>query len=128
MMKPKRLLIVLCVTTLLAGVPNALAADFPISNAVTQTTCMAARSGGITDTTIAVPYAAHASFALAASEAQASPLPSPLIGDEPVDSGGASISTGAIIAVTLAVLLIVALVVIRLWKRRPPGRSGQDTP
>ena len=33
-----------------------------------------------------------------------------------------------IAVLALAVLLIVALVVIRLWKRRPPGKSGQDTP
>ena len=128
MMKPKQLLIVLCVITLLAGVPNALAADIPVSSAAPETACMAVRSGGITDTAIAAPYAAHTPCVLTANDAQASPLPSPLVGDEPVDSGGAYISTGAVIAVALAVLLIIALVVIRLWKRRPPGKSGQDTP
>ena len=128
MMKLKQLLIVLCVITLLALMPETLAAGISVSSAAPETTYIAAWSDGITDTSIDVPYAAHASLVLAAAEAQASPLPSPLVGDEPVDSGGAYISTGAVIAVTLAVLLIVALVVIRLWKRRPPGRSGQDTP
>ena len=128
MMKSKRLLIVLCVITLMAGVLSALAWDIPIGSTGTQTAGMAVRSGRVTDTVITSPLVTQVPHVLAANDAQTSPLPSPLIGDEPVDSGGSTISTGAVIAVALAVLLLIALVIIRLWKKRPPGRSGQDIP
>ena len=128
MIKSKRLLMVLCVITLMVGMLSALAWDIPISRTGIQTAGMAVRSGRITDTANTSPFVTRAPHVLLANDAQTSPLPSPLIGDETVDSGGAFMSTGAIIAVILAVLLIVALVVIRLWKKRPPGRSGQDIP
>lgn len=105
-MNTKKTLLILCVITVLAALPAGYAG-------------------------LAAEYtnpAVMGRLELVPDDSAASPLPSPPVGDEPADTEGAYFNPGAVIAVVLAILLIVALVVIRLWKRRTPGKSGQDIP
>ncbi len=116
MFHTKRALLILCIIFMLAGVPTTAfgTAGNPLVKLAEKQNRDAA--------------AAYNDVQMTADGLQTTPLPSPLIGDEPTDSKDAFIGTGGVIAVVIAVLLVIGLVIFRLWKKRPPGKSGQDIP